>query len=116
MDRIIIKFKAEDQELKRLSPLQHFACGTKGYIFAQFELGSRWEGFDRIAAVWSSKNKSIDTEIMPSEVIEIPSSVLEDTGILKVNLYAEQKEGEKLALRLTSHSCDVLKSDYTCLM
>lgn len=115
MDQIIIKFKVEDQEMKRLSSLQRFARGTKGYIFAVFELGSRWEGFDRIVAVWTSKNRSIDTEIRPSEAVEIPSSVLEDTGILKVNLYAEEMENGKLVTRLTSRSCEVLKSDYTCL-
>ena len=116
MNRIIIKFKVDDQELKRLSPLQHFARGTKKYIFTQFELGSRWEGFDRIMAVWFTKNRTIGTEIEPSAEIEIPGSILEDTGTLKVNLYAEDEENGKLVTRLTSRSCEVLISDYTCLI
>lgn len=103
MDKQIIQFRADEQTLIKLTGEDLFASNIVSYIDAEFDLGTNWDDFDAIRAVWASNARTIamvlDTEgkcSVPAEMMQFPSRVL-------VNLVGSKVVNGVLQDRLTSY-------------
>lgn len=106
MKRVIV-FEADEQNLRRKGELVKCASGTINYLIASFELGANWQNFDRIFAIW--KNKTREEPVMLNSEGEciIPSIVLKDEGIVRVNLQGIEED----RARLTTFSAEAVIID-----
>ena len=113
MEKHIIKFKVNGQQLERVTPLKVFASDTINYIAAEIELGEMWKDtqFTELYAIWYGENENgqHDTLIDANGCVVIPPEALTRPGTLKMNLCGNIVEDDKLKYRLTSYSVEVLK-------
>lgn len=91
MKRAIV-FEANEQKLSRKGELIKCASGTINYLTASFELGANWQSFDKVYAIW--KNRTREEPVMLNSKGEciIPSIVLKDEGIVRVNLQGIEED------------------------
>ena len=86
MNRKVIEFEANEQELKRKGALIELASGTKNYLIASFDLGDNWHSFDQINAVWYNNYAEESVPLDAEGKCFIPASVLDSIGTVTVNL------------------------------
>lgn len=109
MDRQIIEFRAQDEYLERMTPLNTYASNIVQYIEAHFTFeDDAWAGYDNIFAIWHTDFKTKESEIIDGVTI-IPAEVLNRSGVLQVNLCANKSEKGILVARMTSRPANVLK-------
>lgn len=101
MDKTIVNFKAEGQKLTVEKP-RDFAIHTVNYIEAHFELGSNWDGFDSVRAIWTNKVDTIATVLTREGVCVVPWEVLKERYPVRVNLVGSIVVDEVLTDRLTT--------------
>lgn len=101
MDKTIVNFKAEGQKLTVETP-GDFAIHTVNYIEAHFELGSNWDGFDSVRAIWTNKVATIATVLTSEGVCVVPWEVLNKRYPVRVNLVGSIVVNEALTDRLTT--------------
>ena len=101
MDKTIVNFKAEGQKLTVEEP-RDFAIHTVNYIEAHFELGSNWDGFDSVRAIWTNKVDTIATVLTREGVCVVPWEVLKERYPVRVNLVGSIVVDEVLTDRLTT--------------
>ena len=101
MDKTIVNFKAEGQKLTVEEP-RDFAIHTVNYIEAHFELGSNWDGFDSVRAIWTNKVDTIATVLTREGVCVVPWEVLKERYPVRVNLVGSIVADEVLTDRLTT--------------
>lgn len=101
MDKTIVNFKAEGQKLTVEEP-RDFAIHTVNYIEAHFELGSNWDGFDSVRAIWTNKVDTIATVLTREGVCVVPWEVLKERYPVRVNLVGSIVVDEALTDRLTT--------------
>lgn len=110
MEKTIIEFQIQDQDLKMLTPFQTFSTQKVNYIQAVFHnLEDRyWTGYDNVYAVWFDETSQEATEIVDGKAV-IPASMLKRTGTLQMNLCANLVRDRVLKARMTSFPVPVLE-------
>lgn len=102
-ETVTLKFKASGQILKSAVPAPIYASKTVNYLFAEFELGSGWDGFDSIRAVWQSNSATVASLLDGTDgTCVIPAEVLNSVSPVAVNLVGSIEEGGVLTDQLTT--------------
>ena len=109
MDKSIITFSANEQNLQKAGGIGCYASDTVSYIEAHFALGENWSGYDSIRAVWFNDYKTISTVLNPNGVCIVPHEVLVNRGKVMVNLVGSVLVSDELSDRLTTFPCEALK-------
>ena len=111
MNKQTIIFEANEQTLTFVSGDQNYASNTVDYVEAVFRLGENWD-FDVIVAVWQSKTQKIAT-VLGDGVCIVPTEVLAETGVVKVNLAGSDIVSGEVEERLTTYPEFALLVDAT---
>ena len=111
MNKQTIIFEANEQTLTFVSGDQNYASNTVDYVEAVFRLGENWD-FDVIVAVWQSKTHKIAT-VLGDGVCIVPTEVLAETGVVKVNLAGSDIVSGEVEERLTTYPEFALLVDAT---
>lgn len=101
-ETVTLKFKASGQTLISALKVPIYASKTVGYLYAEFELGSGWDGFDSVRAVWQSKTETVACLLDTSCKCLIPAEVLNRVSPVVVNLVGSTEENGVLVDRLTT--------------
>lgn len=109
MEKSIITFSANEQNLQKTGGIGCYASDTVSYIEAQFALGENWSGYDSIRAVWFNDYKTISTVLDSDGVCIVPHEVLVNRGKVMVNLVGSVLVSDELSDRLTTFPCEALK-------
>ena len=109
MDKSIITFSANEQNLQKTGGIGCYASDTVSYIEAHFDLGDNWAGYDSIRAVWFNDYKTISTVLDSDGVCIVPHEVLVNRGKVMVNLVGSVLVSDELSDRLTTFPCEALK-------
>lgn len=102
MEKTIITFQADEQNLVKTSGVECYASDTVSYIEAQFTLGTNWTGFDSVRAMWRFGSTVIAAVLDSNGTCLVPHEVLTKRGELKVNLVGSISENDVLTDRLTT--------------
>ena len=102
MDRQILHFTANEQELSVLDPIK-ISSNKVNYIEAHFDLGQNWSGYDSVRAVWFTDFNCISTVLDSQGIVAVPFEVMKRKGCAKVNLVGSISENDVLTDRLTSY-------------
>ena len=97
-----ITFQANEQDLVKTGGLDVFASDTVSYIEAEFSLGTNWQGYDSVRAMWKFGSEVIATVLDYQGKCIVPHEVLTKRGELKVNLVGSISENDVLTDRLTT--------------
>ena len=112
MNKQSISFKADEQKLTKTGGIKHYASNIVAYIEATFDLGTNWNGYDSVRAVWSNDYLTdISTVLDPDGKCIVPTEVLADTGNVTVNLVGSIADGDTLTDRLTTYPCKAVIVD-----
>lgn len=106
MEHSIITFQANEQELVKTGGVDKFASSTVAYVEAHFELGTNWDSFDSVRAMWRFGSDVMATVLAIENgvgVCQAPHELLEKRGELKVNLVGSIVEDEVISDRLTTY-------------
>ena len=109
MEKSIITFSANEQNLQKTGGIECYASDTVSYVEAQFALGENWNGYDSIRAVWFNDYKTISTVLDPDGICIVPHEVLVNRGKVMVNLVGSVLVSDELSDRLTTFPCEALK-------
>lgn len=109
MEKSIITFSANEQNLQKTGGIGCYASDTVSYIEAHFALGENWSGYDSIRAVWFNDYKAISTVLDFNGVCIVPHEVLTSRGKVMVNLVGSVLVSDELKDRLTTFPCEALK-------
>lgn len=109
MEKSIITFSANEQNLQKTGGIGCYASDTVSYIEARFALGENWSGYDSIRAVWFNDYKTISTVLDSDGVCIVPHEVLVNRGKVMVNLVGSVLVSDELTDRLTTFPCEALK-------
>ena len=109
MEKSIITFSANEQNLQKTGGIGCYASDTVSYIEARFALGENWSGYDSIRAVWFNDYKTISTVLDSDGVCIVPHEVLVNRGKVMVNLVGSVLVSDELSDRLTTFPCEALK-------
>lgn len=109
MEKSIITFSANEQNLQKTGGIGCYASDTVSYIEAQFALGENWSGYDSIRAVWFNDYKTISTVLDSDGICIVPHEVLMNRGKVMVNLVGSVLVSDELSDRLTTFPCEALK-------
>lgn len=109
LEKSIITFSANEQNLQKTGGIGCYASDTVSYIEAQFALGENWNGYDSIRAVWFNDYKTISTVLDPDGVCIVPHEVLVNRGKVMVNLVGSVLVSDELSDRLTTFPCEAVK-------
>ena len=112
MNKQSISFKANEQKLTKTGGIEHYASNIVAYIEATFDLGTNWNGYDSVRAVWSNDYLTdISTVLDSNGKCIVPTEVLTDTGNVTVNLVGSIADGDTLTDRLTTYPCKAVIVD-----
>ena len=112
MNKQSISFKANEQKLTKTGGIEHYASNIVAYIEATFDLGTNWNGYDSVRAVWSNDYLTdISTVLDSNGKCIVPTEVLADTGNVTVNLVGSIADGDTLTDRLTTYPCKAVIVD-----
>lgn len=103
MNRNIITFTANEQELIKTGGIGRYSTQKVSYIEAHFDLGDNWSGYDAIQAIWFNDHTGVATVLDHAGVCIVPHEVLVKRGPVKVNLVGSISENGVLTDRLTSY-------------
>ena len=110
MERNIISFSANQQELIKTGGISHYASNVVGYIVAEFDLGENWTEFDSVRAVFKSDYETVPAVLSRGACV-IPFEVLKRRSTVKMNLVGSVAESNVLVDRLTSYPITALVVD-----
>lgn len=112
MNKQIISFTANEQELVRNGGECHYSSNKVSYIEAVFDLGTNWDSFDSVRAIWFTDFvNGIATVLDPDGACIVPSEVLKRKCKVNVNLVGSIVENDVLTDRLTSYPITALVVD-----
>ena len=111
MDIQTINFTASEQTLTKTAGARYFASHTVSYIEAVFALGENWTGWDSVRAIWYSPGQKIATVLDSSGACMVPTEVIAQRGIVRVNLVASTVENDVVTDRLTTYPAIALIVD-----
>lgn len=116
MEKQIITFTANEQDLRILSPFRA-STNKVAYIEAHFDLGDNWSGYDSVRAVWNNGFVCISTVLDSLGNCIVPYEVMQRKSTVKVNLVGSISDGDTLTDRLTSYPVKAVLVDevaYIC--
>ena len=102
MEKVIITFQADQQNLIKTGGPDDFASDTVEYIEAHFNLGENWQGYDVINAIWRQGTRTIARVLDQDGVCSAPPEIQQAVGKVYVNLAGSVIENNTLAARLTT--------------
>ena len=112
MNKQIINFTANEQNLVRVGGECHYSSNKVGYVEAHFDLGDNWSGYDSVRAVWFTNFViGISTVLDSSGVCIVPNEVLKRKAKVSVNLVGSISEGDTLTDRITTYPIVALVVD-----
>lgn len=112
MDKQTITFTANEQELVRNGGECHYSSNKVSYIEAAFDLGTNWDSFDSVRAIWFTDFvNGIATVLDADGTCIVPSEVLKRKCKVNVNLVGSIVENNVLTDRLTSYPITALVVD-----
>lgn len=112
MNKQIISFTANEQELVRNGGECHYSSNKVSYIEAVFDLGTNWDSFDSVRAIWFTDFvNGISTVLDADGTCIVPSEVLKRKCKVNVNLVGSIVENDVLTDRLTSYPITALVVD-----
>lgn len=104
MNKQIISFTANEQKLERVGGECHYSSNKVSYIEAVFDLGTNWDSFDSVRAIWFTDFvNGISTVLDADGTCIVPSEVLKRKCKVNVNLVGSIVENDVLTDRLTSY-------------
>ena len=103
MNRKVLHFRADEQQLRLFDPVPELAGGLVNYVHAYFELGQNWTDFDVVKALWVRGSVTEPAELEDG-FCAVPESILAHKGRIEVNLVGYNKHGGILVERLTSYT------------
>lgn len=103
MEKQIITFSANEQNLIKTDGIDCYASNVVSYVEAHFDLGDNWSGYDSVRAVWYNDYKTIATVLDSQGVCVLPYEVLKVRGKVRVNLVGSIAMGNTLTDRLTTY-------------
>lgn len=101
MEQITLNFTANEQALTNTTK-EIVASDTVNFIRAVFELGTGWQGFDSVRAVWKAKGATISTVLDNTGAVTVPTEVLAEVSPVLVNLIGSTVENNVVTDRLTT--------------
>ena len=118
MDRQIIEFSANEQQLVKTGGLDHYAGNVVRYIEAHFDLGANWTGYDSVRAIWRNKRDAtkVSTVLNSEGVCIVPFEVLTLRGDVCMNLVGSIVENDVLVDRLTTYPICALTVDVPAMV
>ena len=112
MDKQIITFSANEQNLVRIGGEYHYSSNKVSYIGAHFDLGANWDGFDSVRAVWfTDRINGISTVPDGEGNCTVPTEVLKKKDRVFVNLVGSIVSNGELTDRLTTYPAVALVVD-----
>jgi hypothetical protein len=112
MEKQIITFSANEQNLTKTGGVGCYASNTVAYIEAHFDLGDNWSGFDSVRAVWTNEHLACISTVLDSlGKCRVPTEVLVRKSKVTVNLVGSISENGVLTDRLTSYPIVALVVD-----
>ena len=112
MEKQIITFSANEQNLTKTGRVGCYASNTVAYIEAHFDLGDNWSGFDSVRAVWTNEHLACISTVLDSlGKCRVPTEVLVRKSKVTVNLVGSISENGVLTDRLTSYPIVALVVD-----
>ena len=112
MDKQIITFSANEQNLVRIGGEYHYSSNKVSYIGAHFDLGANWDGFDSVRAVWFTDCiNGISTVLDGEGNCTVPTEVLKKKDRVFVNLVGSIVSNGELTDRLTTYPAVALVVD-----
>lgn len=111
MDKTIITFAADQQQLTKTGGIDLYASDTVSYIEADFDLGENWSGYDSVRAVWYNDFQTIATVLNSLGTCIVPWEVLKRNGKVRVNLVGSISDDNVLTDRLTTYDVVALVVD-----
>lgn len=114
MEKQTIYFTVDSgQGLTRKSELKSFAIGTINYIHAHFDLPGAWGDFEKVEAVWFNDEAAAVSDVNKNGSTVVPQEVLNNPGLLKVDLVGTNYKRGKLWQRWTTYPVDALELQHT---
>ena len=112
MNKQIISFTANEQKLERVGGECHYSSNKVSYIEAVFDLGTNWDSFDSVRAIWFTDFvNGISTVLDADGTCIVPSEVLKRRCKVSINLVGSIVENDVLTDRLTSYPITALVVD-----
>lgn len=112
VEKTVLNFTANGQQLTKTSGIKRYASDTVNYIEAIFDLSEEWNEYDYVKAVWCNETMTdaivINTILGLNGYCIVPQEVLTREGSVKVNLVASIVSNNAITDRLTSHSVTAL--------
>ena len=103
MEKQIITFSANEQQLLKTGGIHEYASDTVSYIEAQFDLGQNWSGYDSVRAVWATAFGTVISTVLDADgICMVPVEVLTRRAEVYVNLVGSISENSVLTDRLTT--------------
>ena len=110
MEKQIIEFKANGQQLEMVTPFKTYAANTIRYIEAHFIFnGDAWSGYDNVFSVWYTDDEHIKSAEIINGAATVPAEILAKPGTLQMNLCANLERDGVLVARMTSYPVKVMK-------
>lgn len=103
MEKQIITFSANEQELIKTSGISNYSSNKVSYIEAHFDLGTNWSGYDSVRAIWYNDFNTIATVLNSLGECVVPYEVLTARGKVRVNIVGSISEDDVLTDRITSY-------------
>lgn len=111
MNKAIIKFTADEQELVKTEGIETYASNIVSYIEAEFTLGENWSGYDEVRAIWQTDEVVSPAPLDAWGKCVVPAECLASKSKVKVNLVGSIADGETgdLIARLTTFPVTAFK-------
>lgn len=107
MEKITLHFQVDKQSLT-IDTVPKIVSKTINYVDARFDLSEEWQSFDIIQAIFSRNEEHVAVNVINGYCI-VPSKVLDDTGLIRVNLVGSVIQDSELIARLTTAPIIALK-------
>ena len=111
MEDKIITFSANEQGLQKTGGISHYASDTVSYVKATFDLGTNWQGFDEVRAVFKTPFDTRSAVLNSLGECEVPFEILMHKAVVRVNLVGSIVTEEEVTDRLTTYSVEALTID-----
>ena len=111
MNKQVITFSANEQTLTKTGGIDRYASNIVSYIEATFDLGTNWQGYDSVRAVWRTKYAKMATVLDTEGKCIVPAEVLAEVARVQVNLVGSIAEDDVLTDRITTYPTTAVEVD-----
>ena len=111
MNKQVITFSANEQSLIKTGGINNYASNIVSYVEAHFDLGTNWQGYDSIRAIWHTQYTDVATVLDTEGICIVPTEVLALKAKVMVNLVGSIAENDVLVARLTTYPIEAVTID-----